>query len=211
MPTIITAGGASDSLALSSGNDGLLTLQTGPSGAKVNALALDGSGNAVVLGNLTQAGVATPKIAFGTPVPTTSGTSVLVTGIPSWAKRITISFSGVSTNGGSQVILRIGPSGGVETSGYLGATGSTANTTGISLFDGWISTAVVNGSLVLTLLNASTNLWSISGSLGRSDSSGNSTPSGSKPLAGVLDRFSLTTTGGTDSYDAGSINTIYEG
>jgi hypothetical protein len=49
MPTTITAGGASDSLALASSNDGLLTLQTGPSGAKVNALAFAADGTPTFL------------------------------------------------------------------------------------------------------------------------------------------------------------------
>ena len=35
---------------------------------------------------------------------TTSGTSIDFTGIPSWVKRITVMFQGVSTTGSSQVL-----------------------------------------------------------------------------------------------------------
>ena len=50
---------------------------------------------------------------------TTSGAAVTFTGIPSWAKKITLSFLGVSTNTNSTTILiQIGDSGGLETSGY---------------------------------------------------------------------------------------------
>ena len=49
MPNLITAGGASDLLALSAASDGALTLQTGPSGAKVNALAFASDGTPTFL------------------------------------------------------------------------------------------------------------------------------------------------------------------
>ncbi len=44
MPTVIKAGGANDALTLTGGNDGALVLQTGPSGAKVDALTLSSTG-----------------------------------------------------------------------------------------------------------------------------------------------------------------------
>ncbi|WP_334625633.1 hypothetical protein [Rhizobium johnstonii] len=48
-----------------------------------------------------------------------SGTAIDFTSIPSWAKRITVSFEGISTSGTTGVSLQLGDSGGVETSGYL--------------------------------------------------------------------------------------------
>jgi hypothetical protein len=44
MPTVIKAGGANDALTITGGNDGALVLQTGPSGAKVDALTLSSTG-----------------------------------------------------------------------------------------------------------------------------------------------------------------------
>ena len=56
-------------------------------------------------------------ITSGTAVASTSGTSIDFTGIPSWAKRITVMFNGVSTNGTSQQLIQIG-SGSVNATGY---------------------------------------------------------------------------------------------
>jgi hypothetical protein len=71
MPTILKAGGASDSLDLSGSNDGALTLQTGPSGAKVNALALASDGTPTFLKGRIVAQVQstfTGAVATGTTV-----------------------------------------------------------------------------------------------------------------------------------------------
>jgi hypothetical protein len=43
--TIITAGDATNGLVQAAGNDGTLVIQTGPNGAKVNALSIDAAGN----------------------------------------------------------------------------------------------------------------------------------------------------------------------
>jgi len=44
MPTIITAGDASNGLAFAAGNDGAVTIQSGLAGAKVNALSIAADG-----------------------------------------------------------------------------------------------------------------------------------------------------------------------
>jgi hypothetical protein len=187
--------------------------------ASLGYTAADDSAVVKLTGSQTVAGVKTfssqpilpQALATGTVVNTTSGTSVVVTGIPSWAKRVTIPLTTVGTSGGSQPVLRIGPSGGVETSGYLGATGSTAASSGAPLYDGWSGSARINGVVVLTLLNASTNLWAITGHTGRSDSSGSMSIGVTKALAGVLTQFSLTTTGGVDTFANGAITMYVEG
>lgn len=58
-------------------------------------------------------------LTSGTAVATTSGTSIDFTGIPSWAKKITVMFSAVSTNGTSPIQVQIG-AGSVSNSGYVG-------------------------------------------------------------------------------------------
>ena len=160
----------------------------------------------------------TQKIVQGTAVASTSGTSIDFTGIPSWVKRVTVMFNGVSTNGASQVRLRIGPSGGVETSGYLGtsetalATGqNTQNfTAGFDLYDGGSASAVRNGTITFSLLNSSTNTWCVSASIGQSNEARMILLGGVKSLAGALSIVSITTVNGTDTFDAGSINIMYE-
>ena len=163
--------------------------------------------------------MASSVITIGTPV-TASGTSISFTSIPSWVKRITLSLSGISTNGTSLKTIRIGPVGGVETSGYLGggiqdvsnSSGVVNYTTGFACGSGTSNAAawLVNGTFTLTLLNASTNLWSGTSMLCDSASAIIFSSAGSKPLAGTLTQVSLTTQNGTDTFDAGSINILYE-
>ena len=60
-------------------------------------------------------------ITSGTAVASTSGTSIDFTSIPSWVKRITVMFSGVSLSGTSSIYIQIG-SGSAEITGYAGVT-----------------------------------------------------------------------------------------
>lgn len=168
---------------------------------------------------LTEGGVAVPRMVLSTAQNTTSGTSIDFTGIPSWVKRITVSFSFVSTNGTSNMRLRIGPVGGVETSGYSGsstafaATALTVSnfTAGVDISDGGVGTASRNGQVVFTLIDSATNNWAFSGNIGQGDTTRGAIVSGSKPLAGALSILRLTTVSGTDTFDAGSCSIIYEG
>jgi hypothetical protein len=158
-------------------------------------------------------------ITAGTVVASTSGTSIDFTSIPSWVKRITVMFSVVSTNGTSDYLVRIG-SGSVDATGYLGtslrlvsgATVAGVNyTTGFGINNGTQTAAYVsNGLMTLSLLNSSSNLWVASGVFAGSDSATNTTSAGSKTLSGAIDRVRITTVNGTDAFDAGSINILYE-
>jgi len=154
-------------------------------------------------------------LTLGTPVATTSGTSIDITGIPSGTKKITINFKGVSTNGSSNWLVQIGDSGGIEGSGYLSSSHSlstgVANTTYTAGYGMRFAGAVhvVNGSLTLTLEDAAQDTWCLSGVV--SSSSGNSViSSGEKSLTGVLDRIRLTTVGGVNTFDAGELNIAFE-
>lgn len=161
-------------------------------------------------------------ITAGTAVASTSGTSIDFTNIPSWVKRITVMFSGVSTNGTSAITVRLGISSGVETTGYAGTTlgvgpgGSVAPTglsSGFQICDPAVATAAStwNGQIIISQLNSSANTWAASGNFGRGDSVTTGFSQGAKSLSGTLDRVRITTTGGTDTFDAGSINILYEG
>jgi hypothetical protein len=219
MPTKITAGGASDSLAITGGNDGALTLETGPSGGKVAALAMDASGNGALLGVLTQAGVATPRMQLLTAQNTTSGTFVDFPSTPSWTRKMTVMLNGVSTSGTSELMYRIGVGGTPDTSGYLGASSflaassmGTANyTAGFGAYNSVTAADVRHGAIVLTLQNSATNTWVCSGGFGLSNNSLQVVTFGSKALSGPLGVFRLTTVGGTDTFDLGSVNILYEG
>lgn len=157
-------------------------------------------------------------ITSGTAQNSTSGTSIDFTGIPAGVKRITVMFNGVSTSGTSIVLVQIGSSsGGVEASGYLGATTyfsasaiATVNgTTGVQLNNGGeAGTNIRQGNIVIC--NLATNTWTLSGSVHLSDTTRGCFVSYSKGLSSTLDRVRITTVNGTDTFDAGSINIMYE-
>jgi hypothetical protein len=67
---------------------------------------------------------------------------------------------------------------------------------------------VYHGAIVL--LNYGSNIWVESGNIGLSTTTQVGVSGGSKSLAGVLERVRLTTAGGTDTFDLGGINLIYE-
>ena len=156
------------------------------------------------------------KLVSATAQATTSGTSIDFTGIPSWAKRITVMLNGVSTNGTSGVIVRIG-SGSVDATGYLtvlslfsaSTVASVQDTTGALLDGGSASTPATVRYAQVVFNNLSGNVWTYGGSLGQTGGYGGSL-GGGKALSGTLDRIRLTTVNGTDTFDAGSINIMWE-
>jgi hypothetical protein len=161
----------------------------------------------VIAGTPTGVGVLTS----GTAVASTSGTSINFNSIPAWVKRVTVMFNGISTNGTSNYLIQIG-SGSVTTSGYTSIC--NLNTNNISSTAGFIQTfnnaasTIHIGCVVLTLLSG--NAWVSNGQNGRTSDNSISAGSGSLTLGGTLDRVRLTTVNGTDTFDAGSINILYE-
>jgi hypothetical protein len=154
-------------------------------------------------------------LVSGTAVASTSGTSIDFTSIPSWVKRISIMFRGVSTNGSSFVQVQIG-SGSVTTSGYLCSSQNFYVDNGyqnISATSGFIfgigtGASTQSGLLVITLLGS--NTYVASGYTTANGAGGASCNGNSPALSGVLDRVRITTVNGTDTFDAGSINILYE-
>jgi hypothetical protein len=151
----------------------------------------------------------------GTAVASTSGTSIDFTSIPSWVKRVTVMFDSVSTNGSSVLLVQAG-SGSITTSGYLGSSGVmnggnvssvNNNTAGFGVFNN-AAVAIVYGTVVLTLVGS--NTWVASGTQGYSVNVYAGVTGGRIALSGALDRVRITTTNGTDTFDAGSINILYE-
>jgi hypothetical protein len=151
-------------------------------------------------------------IVSGTAQATTSGTTKDFTGIPSWVKRITVLFNGVSTSGTSLVLIQIG-SGSVATSGYLstsvGANGSISNSTaGFLQAYVMVAAQAYTGQNVITLI--SSNTYVSSGNFIATNTNNGMNNSGSITLGGALDRVRITTVNGTDTFDAGSVNILYE-
>jgi len=157
------------------------------------------------------------RLTLATAVASTSGTSIDFTGIPAWAKRITIMFGGVSTNGTSIILVQLGTSGGIQntsyTSGAWQANSNNSNSTAGFLTSGTttVATAAWDGLATLALLNSSTSIWAFTSILSGSTAGINSMGAGAKTLSATLDRVRITTVSGTDTFDAGSINILYEG
>ena len=155
------------------------------------------------------------RITQGTAVASTSGTSIDFTGIPAWVKRITVMFSNVSTNGTSNYLIQLGYSGGIENTGYISVanqqsgsgSGTTTSTAGFVLFMGAAATTAYGQVFISTL---GSNQWVASGSVTQA-SNVNTYTSGGKTTTGTLDRVRITTVNGTDAFDAGTVNIIYEG
>ena len=146
-----------------------------------------------------------------------TNTFIDFTGIPSWVKRITVMFQGVSANGTSVIQIQIGDSGGVETTGYLGAAGYIQNasstgcasfTSGFAITSAINATSVYHGSMIITLLGS--NAWVANGAFARSDVAVQNFGQGSKALSDTLTQVRITTVNGTDTFDAGTINIMYE-
>lgn len=189
--------------------DGTCKLARGNNGATTqDIITVDTNGKVA----FTQ-GAAGSIITSGTAQATTSGTSIDFTSIPSWVKRITVMLSGVSSNGTSIFLVQLG-AGSVTTTGYLsqawsGTTYSGSVTTGIPLHTANAAVNLHTG--VLTFVNLSGNLWVVTG-MENVDGVNNVGYqfSGKVTLSGTLDRLRLTTSNGTDVFDAGSVNILYE-
>jgi hypothetical protein len=163
--------------------------------------------------NVTPAKLSQP-LTLATVQNSTSGTSIDFTAIPSWVKRITVMLSGVSTNGTSPVIVQLGDSGGIETTGYLGYSFEIkATPAGLATSSGIVlntPTATSTCDGILTIANLTSNTW-VANYIGGDGAFGVCNMAGvSKALSGTLDRIRLTTSGGADTFDAGNINIMYE-
>jgi hypothetical protein len=153
-------------------------------------------------------------IVSGTAV-TASGTAVNFTSIPSWVKRITVMFSGVSTNGTSNCLMQLGTSTGFVTTGYAStsingtaAVAISTSTAGQQIVAGSIAACLYNGHIVFT--NVSSNTWAGSGVLLSTGTASYTISASNIALSSTLDRLRITTVNGTDTFDAGSINILYE-
>lgn len=146
------------------------------------------------------------RITRGTAV-SASGTSVDFTGIPAWVKKITVMYNGISTNGTSQTQIQIG-AGSIQTSGYTASAGTVTSTTGFIANNGMTAAEALYGILIIT--NITGNTWVYS-SMVRRQANADLISSGVVSLSGTLDRLRLTTLNGTDTFDAGTINVMWEG
>jgi hypothetical protein len=229
----ISAGTSSGTaLVITGDTTGALAFKTG--GSATAALTLDSTG-AIGVGStpgygtngqfLTSSGTsAAPTwttlsagFTLGTPVATTSGTSIDFTGIPAGTKVIIISFNLVSTSDTSKKLIQLGDSGGIESTGYkcvsallLNATLPTVNaSTAGFLINNVGASNQLSGSVIITLENATSFTYSATGQIANAEGENTFSVAGIKATSAVLDRIRLTTVNGTDTFDGGEMNIAY--
>jgi hypothetical protein len=149
-------------------------------------------------------------ITLGTAVASTSGTAIDFTGIPATAKRVTVLFNGVSTNGTSAIQVQLGTSSSFETTGYSSvaqASNTVASSTSGLVLGGVSATDIRSGQMIISAMGS--NTW-VSTGTNRTLLGGSWAMSGDKTISGTLTRVRITTMNGTDTFDAGTINISWE-
>lgn len=180
------------------------------------AQAEAGTDNTTLMTPLRMAQSARPQRAVAvTPTPNTVS-SVNFTGVPSWARMITVLFNEVSINGSSGIAVKVGTSGGIASTGYVstsnatnqaGGTYGVSSTTSFQLRAGVSAADVVSGTMTLFLISG--NVW-VQSHAGKSSTTGAHFGGGTVSLASALDRVQITTVNGIDLFDAGSVNIMWE-
>lgn len=198
--------------------DGTMKLARGNAGATTqDIMTVDAAGDVKFTGAPVSKMLLIPAKA------TTSGTvidfsSADGTGIPSWAKKISVLVNGVSINSTTVIMIQMGSeSGGFEASGYTGSiTSVTSSAIGTG---GLLSTGIpfdaVNAAVNVThgkieIVSMGGNLWAFTGLIGQSNGARTMQIAGSKQMSDVLSSVRLTA-GGVSTFDAGSIAILVEG
>ena len=149
-------------------------------------------------------------------VATTSGTSKDFSGIPSTAKRVVLILQGVSLSGTALLRIQLGTSGGAVTSGYVStgsvisaAVATSAATAGFEIYNDAPNAGYsVSGAIIFHHLGS--NIWVATSTVGWGGVACTSTLGGYIALGGTLTQLRLTSTNGSDTFDAGSANVFYE-
>ena len=140
---------------------------------------------------------------------------------PSWTKRITFQFIGLSTNGTSGAFVQLGTGSEFaptwKTSGYIGgwgavyngtASGASGFSTGFTVNSNNAAAAIMHGMVTITKFEG--NTWVANMSHGRTgDNNAGMTAGGYVTLDSALIAVRIIC-GGTNTFDAGSVSVLYE-
>ena len=166
-------------------------------------------------GSITPAKLSQP-FTSATAVASTSGTAIDFTSIPSWVKRVSVLLNKTSISGTSNILIQLGTSGGIDSSNYeaqasiVNVAAATSNSTSGFIVRDDEAAARISG--IMTIANVSSNFWVASGTLcniGGTESV--QMVAGAKELPATLDRVRIRSGNGTDTFDGGSVNIMYEG
>jgi len=151
------------------------------------------------------------NIVLATP-QTATGTEVAFTGIPSWAKRITIMFNLVSLDSGADFQIQLGTSSAYINSGYTartqeedGVPAVTINTTAFIIYNGGSSSSHCGK---FEIDKFSDTAYTFIGQTTATDSSATQAYGVLNSISGTIDRLRILPTSG--NFDGGSINISYE-
>lgn len=166
--------------------------------------------------NVTPAKLSQP-LTLDTVQATTSGTFKDFA-IPSWARRIRVLLNGVSLSGTALIRFRLGTSGGPVTTGYLGAgsviastVATLSQTAGFDIYNSApVASEFYTGAIEFSLIDAANNIWTAHGVFTQTAVARTFTTAGQITLASALTTVRVTTGNGTDTFDAGSVNVIYD-
>lgn len=171
----------------------------------------------IVLNGTT--GVSGAPLQRGTEIATTSGTTVVVaTGIPDWVRRVTVMLSGVSLSGTSMPLIQFGTGSTPTyvTSGYVSSSDNYTSTPGPSASStagfriGSSSAATTLWYAAYTFVHVGSNKWLGSLVTATANGAGIGFSAGGVTLGAALTAIRLNTVNGTDTFDAGTVNYIYE-
>ena len=219
-PTAVALDG--DDLA----ND-IITLAKMASGTDGNIISYDASGNPVAIATgsdgqvLTSTGAGSAPAfealpagsTLGSEQATTTGDTITFGSIPSGVKMILLCFNGVS-NGGVDLLVRLGDGGGIETSGYVG--GSTILITDNSITGGSGTTGFVlkgdndanihTGIVTMVNIDSTNHDWVMNYS-GIAETNHTLLGGATKSLSAELTQLDVNIASG--AFDAGSMNILY--
>jgi len=139
-----------------------------------------------------------------------TGTNVSFAGVPPYVSEIVMIIDGANHTT-SNLRVRIGDSGGMETTGYIGASSRVTNAAATSVVDhtaGFIINSIpaTPATGIMRLVEHQSNVWGEEHSLTTSTTS-SAFGGGRKTLSGTLSQIELTLTGGT--FTSGTVTIGY--
>lgn len=171
---------------------------------------------AAALADIAAIETATSFTKLQTAIVAASQTEMNWTGVPAWVNRITVMGVGLSTNGTSGLVLRVGD-GAIVSAGYAGSVSAIPNgaspatslsTNACALTLGIAATSVYRFTCQINRVTG--NTWNFAGTGAFSDGATTTVFASDIALSGALDRVRITTAGGVNTFDAGTANISWE-
>jgi len=198
--------------------DGTMKLARGDAGAPTQDIMVVNADGTV---EFPQNPVSNYSAQLLNPITATNQTAITFNTIPSWTKKVTVLFDALSTNGSSDILVRVGVSGSAETSGYLstavlavnGANGDGATSTVGFIVMNNAAVYRISGQMQIIEADPTNRTWVAGGNMGTSSTSAAGSVVGSKSLTavGTVGIVTITTAAGTQTFDAGSVAIFCEG